>query len=115
MSWSEDEIRAMGIMVVELINNNDDTETCTGVSINTLLDIAGPSDSASTPVLVGDDGYEVEVNLAEVCGCPDCIMQFRNNGGSPACCTISPTTPESGDLSRCVCSSGISLNPSQAR
>jgi hypothetical protein len=81
MSWSESQIRAMDTMEAESTNNSGETETYTGVSMNALLDMAGPADSATTLVLVGDDGYEVEVDLAEVRACSDCIVQFRNNGG----------------------------------
>ncbi|HOA25661.1 MAG TPA: molybdopterin-dependent oxidoreductase [Aggregatilineales bacterium] len=81
MSWTEEEVRAMETMEAVGTNNSGEEETYTGVSMNMLLDQAGVQDGATTVVLVGADGYEVEVPLADLRACSDCIVSFRNQGG----------------------------------
>ncbi len=81
MGWTEEEVRAMETMTAESTNKQGETETYTGVSLNTLLEMAGPISDATTVVFVADDGYTAEVTLAEVQGCADCIVSFRNQGG----------------------------------
>jgi hypothetical protein len=81
MGWAEEEVRAMETMDAESTNKQGETETYTGVSLNTLLEMAGPSADATTVVFVADDGYTAEMTLAEVQGCADCIVSFRSQGG----------------------------------
>ena len=81
IGWLEDEVRAMETMEAESTNKAGETSTYTGVSINKLLEMAGPAPDATTVVFVADDGYTAEVTLAEVQGCADCIVSFRNQGG----------------------------------
>ena len=80
-AWTEEEVRAMDTMDVESANKDGETKTYTGVSINKLLEVAGPAADATAVVFVADDGYTAEVTLAEVQGCADCIVSFRNQGG----------------------------------
>jgi hypothetical protein len=81
IGWTEEEVRAMDTMDAESTNKDGETQTYTGVSINALLDKAGVNDGATTVVFVADDDYAAEVTLAEVQGCADCIVSFRNQGG----------------------------------
>jgi hypothetical protein len=81
VGWTEDQVRAMDTMEAESTNKDGETSTYTGVSINTLLDKAGVNSGATTVTYVADDGYTAEVTLAEVQGCADCIVSFRNQGG----------------------------------
>jgi tungstate transport system substrate-binding protein len=81
IGWVEEDVRAMETMEAESTNRQGETETYTGVSINKLLDMAGPAGDATAVVFVADDGYTAEVTLAEVQGCADCIVSFRNQGG----------------------------------
>jgi hypothetical protein len=80
-SWTEDEVRAMDTIEAESTNKEGETQTYTGVPVNALLDKAGVKDGATTVVFVADDDYTAEVTLAEVQGCADCIVSFRNQGG----------------------------------
>ncbi|MBN1261504.1 MAG: substrate-binding domain-containing protein [Anaerolineae bacterium] len=80
-SWSEDEIKAMGTMDVEGQNSDGETEIYTGVAIKSLLELAQPNPGASTVVLIADDGYSVELPLADVMACEECILSFRSEGG----------------------------------
>jgi hypothetical protein len=71
----------METMDVESTNKDDEASTYTGVSINTLLEMAGVEESATAIAFVPDDGYTAEATLEEVRSCTDCIVSFRNQGG----------------------------------
>jgi hypothetical protein len=81
VGWTEDEVRAMDTIEAESTNKSGETKSYTGVSIGGLLDEASVKADATTVVFVGEDDYTAEVALAEVQGCGDCIVSFRNNGG----------------------------------
>jgi hypothetical protein len=81
IGWLEEDVRAMETMDAESTNKSGETTTYTGVSINKLLEMAGPAADATTVVFVAEDGYTAEVTLAEVQGCADCIVSFRNQSG----------------------------------
>ncbi len=81
MGWTEDEVHAMITIDAVGTNSSGDSETYTGVLVADLLDLAGVKNKASTLVIVADDGYTVEVALADVMACADCILSFRSKGG----------------------------------
>jgi hypothetical protein len=81
IGWLEEDVRAMETMEAESTNKQGETETYTGVSINKLLEMAGPAADATKVVFVADDGYTAEVALAELQACADCIVSFRTQGG----------------------------------
>ncbi len=81
IGWLEEDVRAMETMEAVSTNRQGESETYTGVSINKLLEMAGPAADATKVVFVADDGYTAEVALAELQGCADCIVSFRNQGG----------------------------------
>ena len=81
MAWTEEEVRAMETMEAESTNKSGETETYTGVSLNALLEMAGPAGDATTVTFVADDGYTGEMALADLQACADCIASFRNQGG----------------------------------
>ncbi len=81
IGWTEEEVRAMETMDTEATNKDGETKTYTGVSINALLELAGVNDGATTVTYVADDGFTGEVALADVQGCADCIVAFRDDGG----------------------------------
>jgi tungstate transport system substrate-binding protein len=81
MGWAEDEVRAMDTTDAVGTNSDGAEETYTGVLIATLLNMAEPKTEATTLVIIADDGYAVEVPLAEMLACEDCILSFRTNGG----------------------------------
>ncbi len=81
VGWAEDKLRSFDTIEAESTNKDGETKTYTGVAINDLLGKAGPTEEATTLVIVADDGYSAEVALAEVQACEDCIVSFRNQGG----------------------------------
>ncbi|MEA3340641.1 MAG: hypothetical protein U9R15_11795 [Chloroflexota bacterium] len=88
--WAEADVKAMDTIDVESTNKDGETSTYTGVPLNTLLGLAGVKDGATTLVFVADDGYTVEVVLADVQTCDNCIVAFRDQGGF---ITIMPEFP----------------------
>ena len=94
MGWSEDEVRAMETMDAEAVNNSGAAETYTGVSINALLELAGLKNRATAVTLLDADGNSIEIPLADLQACTDCILSFRNQGG------FSTTLPAFPDLER---------------
>ena len=81
MGWTEEEVRAMDTTDAVGTNSDGAEETYTGVLLATLLNMAEPMSDATTIVLIADDGYSVEVPLADVMACETCILSFRTNGG----------------------------------
>ncbi len=81
IGWLEEDVRAMETLEAESTNKQGETQTYTGVSLNTLLEMASPAADATAVVFVADDGYTAEVTLAEVQACTDGIVSFRNQGG----------------------------------
>ena len=80
MSWTEDELKAMEITQAKTENSKGEVDTYEGVLFSTLLDLVKPAADATTLVLVADDGYSVEVSIADVIA-NGCIVAFRTNGG----------------------------------
>lgn len=81
MGWTEEQVRAMDTMEAESTNKEGQVSTYTGVSLNKLLEMAGPAADATAVVFVAHDDHTAELTLAEVQGCADCIVSFRNQGG----------------------------------
>jgi hypothetical protein len=81
VGWTEEEVKAMDAIDAESTNKDGETKTYIGVPVNTLLGLADVRQDAAAVVYVGDDGSTAEVVLADVQGCADCIVSFRNQGG----------------------------------
>ncbi|HNT76675.1 MAG TPA: substrate-binding domain-containing protein [Anaerolineae bacterium] len=81
LQWTEAEVKAMQAMDVEAENSKGEKETYTGVPFSALLALAQPQSDAATLLLMADDGYTVEIPLADVQACENCIVSFRSEGG----------------------------------
>ncbi len=81
MAWTEAEVKAMQTIDVEAENSKGEKETYTGVPFTALLTLAAPQSDATTLLLMADDGYTVEIPLADVQACANCIVSFRSEGG----------------------------------
>lgn len=81
IGWTEEQVRAMETIESQSTNKQGEVSTYTGVSLQSLLALAGVQDGATTLVMVADDGYSAEVPLADLESCPDCIVSFRSQGG----------------------------------
>ena len=93
-AWTEEEVRSQDVIEAEAMNNSGQMDTYEGVSINALLALAGVQDGASTVTFVTGDGETLEMSLADLGGCDNCILSFRNQGG------FSTTLPGFDDLPR---------------
>ena len=81
IGWTEEDVRAMQTTDAVSTNSKGESETYTGVALNTLLELAGPASDATAVTLVADDGSTAEMALADLQSCADCIASFRNQGG----------------------------------
>jgi len=95
MAWSEEEIKAMETLETKALNSKGVEETYTGVPINALLELAGVDPSATKITLVADDGYTVDLELAAVQACANCILSFRSQGGFSS---VMPDFPKSAGV-----------------
>ena len=81
VGWTEAELRALPAIEAQTTNKEGQTLTYVGAPLNTLLEQAGVKAGATTVTFVADDGYTAETTLAELQGCADCIVAFRDEGG----------------------------------
>jgi len=95
IGWTEEAVRAMGMIEAQSTNKQGETSTYTGVPINKLLELAGIGEGATAMVLVADDGFTAELPLADVQACADCIASFRSKGGFSA---VMPGFPSSAQV-----------------
>lgn len=93
-AWTEAEVQAMETTDAEDVNNKGETDTYTGVTINSLLALAGVQADATTVVFVTAGDETLEMTLADLEECADCILSFRNQGG------FSTVLPGFSDLPR---------------
>ena len=81
LSWTEDQLRALGTIDVDYTGKDGTTTTYTGVLITKLLEEAkAPADAAGL-ILVASDAYTASVAMADIQGCADCIVAFDPKGG----------------------------------
>ncbi len=66
------DLKGMKTMVVESEKKDGTTEEYTGVKVTDLLADAGAT--GETVVFVASDGYEAELALVDLEGCPDCVV-----------------------------------------
>ena len=94
LGWTEAELLAMETMEAEAPNNNGELETYTGVSVNSLLALAEVKNQATTVTFITDTGETLEMSLADLTACENCILSFRTQGG------LSTAFPGFDDLPR---------------
>ena len=76
-----DDLKGYEVITITAEHSKKGQDEYEGVRLNVLLDEAGVQDGATTLAFVADDGYSVEVPLADVQGCADCLVSFRTQGG----------------------------------
>ncbi|MCA9983273.1 MAG: hypothetical protein KDE59_03225, partial [Anaerolineales bacterium] len=94
LGWTEAELLAMETMEAEAPNSNGELETYTGVSVNSLLALAEVKNQATTVTFITDTGETLEMSLADLTACENCILSFRTQGG------LSTAFPGFDDLPR---------------
>jgi len=79
---SGEEIASMEVLGISVEHpSSGETVDYVGVSLNTLLDMAEPQADAEKVVFTASDGYSMEVSLAELRACSDCIIAINGEEG----------------------------------
>lgn len=81
VSWTEEELKALGTIDVDYTGKDGTTTKYTGVLITKLLEEAKAPADATGLVLIASDAYTVAIAMADVQGCADCIAAFDPKGG----------------------------------
>jgi len=74
-AYSQSDLETFESMDVDYTGKDGETTTYTGVLLSSLLEDAGVSDCENV-TFVASDGYEVEITVAEVMACTNCIVAF---------------------------------------
>jgi DMSO/TMAO reductase YedYZ molybdopterin-dependent catalytic subunit len=75
---NEAALRAMEVVKITAPNAKGVSTNFEGVRLNALLDLAGVLESATTVRFTASDGYYVEVPVADLRACTDCLLGFTN-------------------------------------
>jgi hypothetical protein len=75
---NEAALRAMEVVTINAEHPKNGKQDFDGVSLNSLLDMAGVKDGAKTLFVTSADGYTTEVALSDVRACTDCLLGFTN-------------------------------------
>ena len=78
LSLNEAALRKMEVLKITAEHPKKGMEDYEGVSLKALLDLAGVKDGATTLVVTAADGFVVEINLADVLSCENCLFGFTN-------------------------------------
>lgn len=74
------ELQDMDVVTISAKHpKKDETREYEGVLLKTLLDMVKPKADAGTLKFVAGDGYSVELPLADVLACPDCMLSFGDD------------------------------------
>lgn len=78
VGFMEADLRALEVLTINAEHPKNGKQDFDGVSLNTLLDMAGVKDGAKTLFVTSADGYTTEVALSDVRACTDCLLGFTN-------------------------------------
>jgi hypothetical protein len=76
LTLNEAALRGMEVLKITAEHPKKGTEDYEGVSLKALLDQAGVQDGATTLVVTAADGFVVEIGLADVLACENCLFGF---------------------------------------
>ncbi len=76
LSLSMDDLEAMEVVKLTVEHPKKGNQDYEGVRLNALLDKAQVKADAKTLVFISSDGYQVELALADVEKCADCLLAF---------------------------------------
>ena len=81
MPFTYEEIADMDMVTINTKHpKKDEMEDYTGVRLNDLLEMAKPKADAEKVKLVAGDGYTIELPLADLTACKDCLIGFNEEG-----------------------------------
>jgi DMSO/TMAO reductase YedYZ molybdopterin-dependent catalytic subunit len=81
LGLTEEDLRAMEVVQITAEHPKSGQQEYEGVRLNALLDQAGVQDGATKLVVTAADGFVVEIFVAEVRDCADCLLGFTNTPG----------------------------------
>ena len=80
--FMENNLRELEVVEIEATHpKKGTTATYTGVRFSSLLALAEVQEGATTVVLTASDGYAVEIALADLQACADCLVAFTETPG----------------------------------
>lgn len=79
-SWTMADLQAMDAISVETTNKDGATIQSTGVKLLDLINEVGLQDGVISLTFVGSDGYEAQVDVAEIQACTECIVAIQDDG-----------------------------------
>ena len=79
---NEAALRALEVVKINATNSKGVTKEYEGVRLSTLLALAGVKDSATTIRFTASDGYSVDVPVADLKACTDCLLAFTSTADS---------------------------------
>ena len=94
-TWKIDDLKAMTVVTLTVTQPKKGQVSVTGVRLNALLDLVGPTADAKALVFTAADGYTAQVALADVRACADSMIAFNDTGGMN---TVMPCTGMAGNL-----------------
>lgn len=81
LSLTMDDLKCHEVVKITAEHPKRGQEEYEGVRLKGLLEKAGLQEGAATLLFTADDGYAIEVALADAQGCDDCLVAFRTEGG----------------------------------
>jgi hypothetical protein len=81
LSLTMDDLKGQDVVKITAEHPKRGQEEYEGVRLKGLLEKAEVQEGATALVFTADDGYSIEVPLADVQGCNDCLAAFRAEGG----------------------------------
>ena len=72
-------LKAMEVVEVSAEHPKKGMQTDQGVRLNALLELAGVQADAASLLCTASDGYQVEISLADVRACADCLLAFDDD------------------------------------
>ena len=80
LSLSPEAFEAMGVVQATVEHPKDGPQDYEGVPLNAVLSTAGPKWAADLLRLVASDGYSVDIELATLKSCTDCLIAYGKDG-----------------------------------
>ncbi len=83
LEFMENNLRELEVVEVSATHpSKGTTDTYEGVLFSTLLELAGLKEGTTSINLVASDGYAMEIPLADLQACTDCLLAFTDTPGS---------------------------------
>ena len=81
LNLSEADLHGLDVVELTAEHPRNGATPYMGIYLNALLTLVGVQEGATTLVLTASDGYSVELPLADVLACSDCLLAFTDTPG----------------------------------